>query len=253
MPESLPLGTYSDVLQRKGLVLATNPAGKVLHFSPGQRSDEWLFAAAFEHAPSGMAILDRDGRLTHANTAFCEILGFRGSEVFGLSLSEITHPDDVETEAEQRKRLATSEIDRYQLVQRLVREDGTPTWVLLCVSVCRRISGLPECYVLQVESGVGHLSIGNGAAPDALAYLLGEAVHEIGNTLTPLMINTQLIVEQSTAGEICDSAHVIFNAARRIAFTLRRLRGLKDSQPVAYLGQARMLDLRTVAPPDKAE
>ena len=233
--------------------MATNPAGKVLQFSPGQRSDEWLFADAFEHAPNGMAVLDRDGRITLANTAFCEILGFRGTELLGLSLSEITHPDDVETEAEQRKRLTNSEIDRYQLVERLVREDGTATWVLLCVSVCRRILGLPDRYVLQVESGVGHLSIGNGAAPDALAYLLGEAVHEIGNTLTPLMINTQLIVEQSAAGEISDSAHVIFNAARRIAFTLRRLRGLKDLQSVAYLGQARMLDLRTVAPPDKAE
>jgi PAS domain S-box-containing protein len=238
---------------RKGLVLATNPAGKVLHFTPGQRSEEWLFADAFEHAPNGIAVLDRDGRITHANSAFCELVGFRGVDFLGLSLSEITHPDDVETEAEQRKRLTTSEIDRYQLVQRLVREDGAATWVLLSVSVCRRISGLPEAYVLHVESGVGHLSIGNGAAPDALAYLLGEAVHEIGNTLTPLMINTQLIVEQSTAREICDSAHAIFNAARRIAFTLRRLRGIKDLQSVAYLGQARMLDLRTVAPPNKAE
>jgi PAS domain S-box-containing protein len=237
---------------RKGLVLATNPAGKVLQFSPGQRSDEWVFADAFEHAPNGMAVLDRDGRIMQANTAFREMLGFRGTELCGMSLSEITYPDDVETEAHQRKRLATSEIDRYQLVQRLVREDGTATWVLLSVSVCRRISGLAEGYVLQVECGVGHLSIGNGAAPDALAYLLGEAVHEIGNTLTPLMINTQLIVEQSTAGDVCDSAHAIFNAARRIAFTLRRLRGLKDSQSVAYTGQARMLDLRTVAPPSKS-
>jgi len=198
-------------------------------------------------------VLDRDGRIAHANSAFCELIGFRGTDLLGLSLSEITHPDDVETEAQQRKRLATSEIDRYQLVQRLVREDGAAIWALVSVSVCRRISGLPETYVVQVESGVGHLSIGNGAAPDALAYLLGEAVHEIGNTLTPLMINTQLIVEQSKAGEISDSAHAIFNAARRIAFTLRRLRGIKDSQSVAYLGQDRMLDLRTVAPPNKAD
>jgi hypothetical protein len=67
------------------------------------------------------------------------------------------------------------------------------------------------------------------------------------------MINTQLIVEQSAAGEIYDSAHVIFNAARRIAFTLRRLRGLKDLQSLAYLSQARTLDLRTVAPPNRAD
>jgi PAS domain S-box-containing protein len=233
--------------------LATNPVGKVLQFSPGQRSDEWLFADAFEHAPNGMAVLDRDGRITQASAAFCEILGFRATELLGLRLGEITYPDDVETEAEQRKRLAVGEINRYQLVERLVREDGAATWVLLCVSVCRRISGLPEYYVLQIESGEGHLSAGRGAAPDALAYLLGEAVHEIGNTLTPLMINTQLIVERSIAGEIQDSAHAIFNAARRIAFTLRRLRGLKDLQSVAYVGQARMLDLRTVAPPSKSE
>lgn len=238
---------------RKRLVLATNPAGKVLQFSPEHRSDEWLFADAFEHAPNSMAMLDSNGLFTHVSIAFCKMLGFSRVELLGLGLSEITDPYDVETEAEQRKRLAANEIDRYQLVQRLIRQDGTATWVLLSVSVCRRISGSPEYYVLQVESGGGHLPIGNGAAPDALAYLLGEAVHEIGNTLTPLMVNTQLIVEHSIAGEIRDSAHVIFNAARRIAFTLRRLRGLKELQSVAYLGESRMLDLRTVAPPEKTE
>jgi PAS domain S-box-containing protein len=253
MPKSLLLGTYSDAFNREGLVLATNPAGKVLQFSQGQRSDKWLFADAFEHAPNGMALLDGEGLIRHASIAFCRALGFRRTELLGLGLSEITHLDDVETEAEQRKRLAAGEIDRYQLVQRLIREDGAPICVLLSVSAGRRISGFPQYYVLEVESGGGHFSIGNGAAPDALEHLLGEAVHEIGNTLTPLMVNTQLIVERSTAGEICDSAHVIFNAARRIAFTLRRLRSLKDAQPVAYLGQARMLDLRTVAPPPKAD
>ena len=239
--------------KRKRLALATNPARKVLQFSSERRSDEWLFADAFEHAPNSMALLDSEGRITHASVAFCKILGFRRAELLGLGLSEITHSDDMQTEAEQRIRLAANEIDRYQLVERLIRQDGAAAWVLLSVSVCRRVSGFPQYYVLQVESGDGHLPIGNGAEPDSLAYLLGEAVHEIGNTLTPLMVNTQLIVEHSTPGEICDSAHVIFNAARRIAFTLRRLRGLKDFQSVAYLGQARMLDLRTVAPPGKAE
>jgi PAS domain S-box-containing protein len=229
--------------------LATNPAGKVLHFSQGHNSVEWLLADAFEHAPNGMALLDRDGTIYHASSALCDILGYRRSELAGLGLSEITHSDDAETEAEQRKRLRNSEIDRYQLVERLIRKDGAAAWVLLSVSVCRRASGFPEYYVVQVENAGPHVSIGDRAAPDALAHYVGEAVHEIGNTLTPLMVNTQLIVEQAKTGEISDSAQVIFNAARRIAFTLRRLRGIKDLQPVAYLGQGRMLDLRTVAPP----
>lgn len=68
-------------------------------------------------------------------------------------------------------------------------------------------------------------------------------MHEIGNTLTPLMVNTELIVEQSRSKPIREFAKEIFKAARRIAFTLRRLRKIEGVQPVAYLGEERMLDL----------
>jgi PAS domain S-box len=233
--------------------LATIRAENALHLIPRQRADELLFADAFEHAPNGMALLDRDGRITQANIAFCKILGFSRTKLLGLASSEITHSDDVQTEAEQRRRLGSGEIDRFQLAQRFIRKDGEATWVVLSVSVRRRTSEFPEYYVLQVESAGGHLSVEDGAAHDALADRVGEAMHEIGNTLTPLMVNTQLIVEQSKTGDICDSAHVIFKAARRIAFTLRRLRGINDLQAVAYLGPDRMLDLRMVAPPKEVD
>jgi PAS domain S-box-containing protein len=248
-PRVTRMGSRSEGLNRNGLVMATNPAAKVLPFTPGQRSEERLFADAFEHAPNGMALLDSDGRITQASIAFCKILGYSQPALLGLGLTEITYSADIETEAEQRIRLAVGEIDRYQLVQRLVRNDGMAIWVVLSVSAGRRVSGWPKYYVIQVENGSQHRASGIGAAPDAFEDLLGEAVHEIRNTLTPLMVNTQLIVEQSAAGEIADSAHVILKAARRIAFTLRRLRGLNDLHSVAYPGDARMLDLRTIAPP----
>lgn len=88
-----------------------------------------------------MALLSGDGRITHASVAFCKMLGFTRAELLGLELSEITHPEDVETEAEQRKRLAANQIDRYQLVQRLIRQNGAATWVLLSVAVCRGLQG----------------------------------------------------------------------------------------------------------------
>jgi len=233
--------------------LATNPTGRVLQFNQVRSSDDWLLADAFDHAPNGMALLDSEGTITHASIVLCNILGFLRSELVGLGLSEITHSDDAETEAHQRKRLGSSEIDRYQLIQRLIRKNGTATWVLLSVSACRSGSDFPEYYVVQVENAAGQVSIGDRGSPDALAHYVGEAVHEIGNTLTPLMVSTQLIVEQSSVDEISDSAQVIFNAARRIAFTLRRLRGVQDLQQVAYLGPGRMLDLRTVAPPKNSD
>jgi PAS domain S-box-containing protein len=185
-----------------------------------------------------MAILDNDGLITQANIALCTILGFSRAELIGLSSSELIHSDDIETDAEQRRRLHSGEIDRYQLVQRFIRRNGEATWVLMSVSIRRRTSELPQYYLLQAESADRHLSIADRTDLDALVDRVGEAMHEIGNTLTPLMVNTELIVERSKTG-----------AARRIAFALRRLRGLTDSQAVAYLGPDRMLDLRTVAPP----
>jgi PAS domain S-box-containing protein len=234
--------------------LATNPAATVLRFSLGRSASERSFTDAFEHAPNGMAILDKHGRITHASLALRKLLGYTHIPLIGLGLSDITHPDDVETEIEQRKRLAGGEIDRYQLVQRLISEDGAPLWVHVCISACRGVSGAPTQYVLQAEKSCGHLPVGRDASPDALEHLLGDVVHEIGNTLTPLMVNTQIIVERSTTSEISDAAHVIFNATRRIAFILRRMRGLKDlRQSVAYIGEGRMLDLRSVSPPGNAD
>jgi hypothetical protein len=57
-----------------------------------------------------------------------------------------------------------------------------------------------------------------------------------------------MIVEQAPKGEVRELAQQIFKAARRVAFALRRLRPIEDAQPVAYVGQNRMLDLRMVAP-----
>ena len=244
------LGTIPTPTNRTRVVLATNPAGRILQFGPAQRSSNWPFAEAFEYAPNGMALLDSEGRITQANIAFCEILGFGRSELLGISLTKITHPDDADTEAEHRMRLAVGEMDRYQLAQRLIREDGAATWVLMSVSACRETSGSPEYYVIQVEGAGEHIPTKSGAAPDALSYRVGEALHEIGNALTPLMVNTQLIVEQAKSDDIGDLARVIFNAARRIAFTLRRLRDIEASHSMALLGKGRILDLRMAARPE---
>lgn len=217
-----------------------------------RRAYEWLFADAFEYAPNGMAVLDAEGRFTQANQLLCSLLGFTRDELLQLTSNAVTHPEDAATEAEQRRRLASGEINRYQLVQRFMRRDGESTWVRVSVSASRRESVTPSYYVVQVESTEPDPAV-EGEAHDSWLARVGDAtlsaVHEIGNTLTPLMLNTEMIVEQSKRGDISDSAQEIFKAARRIAFTLRRLRGISDAQPVAYLGQDRMLDLRLVAPP----
>jgi len=181
------------------------------------------------------------------------MLGFASSELQRLNSSDITHADDLETEAGQRRRLARADIGRYELVQRYVRKDGENIWVRIAVSATRRCPGAPPCLIAQVESADPRHSPDTGHTHDAWLARFGEAtqaaIHEIGNSLTPLMLNTEMLVEQTRKSEIRESAHQIFKAARRIAFTLRRLRGVQHAQPVAYLGEDRLLDLRLIPPP----
>jgi PAS domain S-box-containing protein len=218
-----------------------------------ERQGEPLFADAFENAPNAMALIAADGCIIQANRSLCRMLGFTRSELHALSSGDITHPDDFETEVEQNRRLAAADIGRYELVQRYVRKDGQVIWVRLSVSAARQMPGGPVYFIAQVESVPPQNSADAGDSHDAWLAQFADATlsafHEIGNSLTPLMLNAEMILEESKRVDIRESAHQIFKAARRIAFTLRRLRSIQDCQPVAYLGQSRMLDLRMVAPP----
>jgi PAS domain S-box-containing protein len=200
-----------------------------------------------------MALLATDGSVLNANRPLCQMLGYSIKELRSLNLDAITHPDDVGTEIEQRHRLASSDISRYELVQRCVRKDRTVMWIRLSVAATRTASGGLVYFVAQLESVPSHyLPHQHEFAEADLSGFKDSAhaaMHEIANSLTPLMLNTEMLVEQSAGSQVRESAHEIFKAARRIAFALRRVWGIEDVEPVAYVGESRMLDLRLVAPP----
>lgn len=214
--------------------------------------NELSFADAFENAPHAMALVDRDGALLSVNRAFCRMLDFGHGELLESNVSSITHAADLETEWEQRQRLARADIGRYELIQRYVRKSGDSVWVRLSVSAARNVSSELAYFVVQAEAVAPPRCAATDDTDLEWVQRFGDAtlsaMHEIGNTLTPLMVNTELIVEQTRSEHVREFAKEVFKAARRIAFTLRRLRRIDDAQPVAYLGAERMLDLRMIAP-----
>lgn len=216
---------------------------------------EELIEDAFENAPHGMAVLATDGSVVRANRSLCQLLGFSRSELQKLSCVHFTHPSDFQTDSEQRRRLAAADIGRYELVLRYLRKEGEPVWVRVAVSATRRIPSGCTHLIASVERVAPPAGSARRRRGDARSRQLGDAAlsaaHEIGNSLTPLMLNTEMILEHAKKRELRESAQQIFKAARRIAFSLRRLRGVDESSPVAYVGQHRMLDLRMIAPPEE--
>jgi PAS domain S-box-containing protein len=216
-------------------------------------ANEPLFAAAFESAPHPMALIDANGLIAQANGSLCRMLGFTRTELCSLRVADIIHPEDSEPEREQRKRLAAADIGRYDLVHRYIRKDLRTVWARISVSAMRRGGSEPVFFIAELEQVPPHNCADVIMDHEVWFARLGDAtlsaIHEIGNTLTALMLNSEMIVEQSQENEIGQSADAIFKAARRIAFSLRRLRRIHDSQPSAYIGENRLLDLRLVEPP----
>jgi diguanylate cyclase (GGDEF)-like protein/PAS domain S-box-containing protein len=94
------------------------------------------FQQAFHSAPTGMALVRLDdSRIIDANQSLADMLARPLDSLIGLSIREITHPDDLRAAAAQRAQLELGIADTYLLEQRYIRADGEFVWARTRVSV----------------------------------------------------------------------------------------------------------------------
>jgi PAS domain S-box-containing protein len=115
------------------------------------RESEERFRATFEHAAIGAAQVGIDGRWLRVNQRLAEIVGYEPDELLETTFQEITHPDDLEGDLAQVKRLLAGELQTYVLEKRYMRKDGSTVWVNLTVSLVRDASGEPAYFIAAVE------------------------------------------------------------------------------------------------------
>jgi len=99
------------------------------------------FAAAFENAPIGMALIGPDGRFQQVNPAFCEPLDRSAVSLLGTSVQAVTHPDDVDADTEHAGAALAGRSTRYELEKRYLRADGSTVWASVKVSLVRDGAG----------------------------------------------------------------------------------------------------------------
>jgi PAS domain S-box-containing protein len=114
------------------------------------RSEE-LLRATFEYAPIGMARLDEAGAIQQVNRALCDILGVREGVLLGRTIDAITHPDDVDLDAKQRRDLLRGRSGAYDVEKRLVDAEGVEIAGQLSFSVARDDDGELRALLVQVQ------------------------------------------------------------------------------------------------------
>ena len=113
------------------------------------RESEERYRRTFELAGSGLAHVSLDGRFLRVNRRLCEFLGYSEVELVGMSVKDLSHPEDRDAVDTRRERLLSGEVESVQLEKRYLRKDGATVWAHIAIAMERDAAGKP-LYAISV-------------------------------------------------------------------------------------------------------
>ncbi|HEX2091554.1 MAG TPA: PAS domain S-box protein [Longimicrobiaceae bacterium] len=144
------------LLQDLGATAATEIALR-LHLAARRRAEAALreseerFRATFEHAAVGIAHVGTGGRILRANGVLCDLLGYAPEEVAGLSLWDLTLPEDRHVVAEKIPGLIAGTTDSFTAEKRYLRRDGRVVWAQVTGSRVCTASGEHDYIIVVIK------------------------------------------------------------------------------------------------------
>jgi PAS domain S-box-containing protein len=115
------------------------------------RESEELFRTTFDKSPIGTAMVGLDRKITRVNREFCSMLGYAEEEIVGLTLHDVTHPDDIEIDLENLQMLVSGKIDHFTMEKRYLCKNGRVVWGNLTAGMVRDSAGRPLYCIGMIE------------------------------------------------------------------------------------------------------
>jgi two-component system CheB/CheR fusion protein len=168
------------------------------------RASEERFREIFEHALTGIAITDLEGRFQRCNPAYCHLLGYTEDELRGRHYASLIHPEDTGANLEEIRRLYSGELTHFEIENRYLRKDGESVWVHKVVSLLCSASG-ERAHLLALvtdvterrrsEAAVEQARDAAEAANRGKDRFLAVLSHELRTPLTPVLMTAAALAE----------------------------------------------------------
>jgi PAS domain S-box-containing protein len=104
-----------------------------------------------EHSAIGMALVGVNGKWLKVNEAMCRLVGYTEPELLEIDFQTITHPEDLDADLAQVRRMLAGEIETYQMEKRYIHKTGRIVWILLTVALAREADGTPAYFISQIQ------------------------------------------------------------------------------------------------------
>jgi len=99
------------------------------------QKSENRFRTMFEKAPLGIGLTNSiTGEVTNMNDQFSKIIGKSPEEISRLNWESITHPEDLQKEFENMKKMNSGEIQGFKMTKRYFRPDQSIIWVNFAIT-----------------------------------------------------------------------------------------------------------------------
>jgi PAS domain S-box-containing protein len=98
------------------------------------KESETKFRNIYANGPLGMALVNPDSSFIMLNNTFCRMLGYQEDELKRLTFKDITHPDYIEADKENLKKLVQGELSIYKTEKLYIRKDQQHIWGSLTVN-----------------------------------------------------------------------------------------------------------------------
>ncbi len=104
-----------------------------------------------QKAPTGIALLDKDGWILECNSALQNMLGYDHDELSGVLFVQAIHPQDVVLYKNKFTELINGSSDIYRIDSRYIHREFREVWGSLSASVVRDVKGQPQFVIAMVE------------------------------------------------------------------------------------------------------
>jgi len=216
------------------------------------RESEELMRNVFDYANMAMVVTDLNSRIIRANNAFAEMLGYSQAAVPGLSMLDLTHPEDRAATDPRLKSLLDGEVRFLQFEKRYLHKDGRVLWTLVSISLIHDSHGRPLQFIRQLQDISERLaaeealrvSEESGKAleerfrqsqkMEAVGQLAAGVAHDFNNFLTIILGYSDLILADLLPDDSCrEPITQIRKAGERAAALTRQLLAFGRKQMMA--------------------